>query len=352
MGVVMGVRLILRALSLAAVFVFSGLLLPAKSFAAQSYLAYVSNEESGSVSVIDGKTLKVISTIAVGKRPRGIRASPDGKLIYVALSGSPVARPKGDEKSLPPADKALDGIGIIDVAEGKLRQVFHSVSDPEQVAISPDGKKLYVASEDTGAAMVIDAQSGAVLAHVGVGGEPEGIRVSPDGQLVAVTSERDSTVAIVDSASYQVLGKIPVGERPRDVLFSPDSKRAYVSGEADASLTLIDVAAQSAVSKVNVEAAGARPMGLALSPEGSQLYLTTGRGGAVVKLDAKNLAPVITTKVGERPWGVALSPDGDVCFVANGLSNTVSVLRADKLETITTIPVGGRPWGIAMVAVP
>ena len=350
-GNVMGVRMILRALSLAAVCVFSGLLLPARLFAAQSYLAYVSNEEAGSVSAIDGKTLKVIGTIAVGNRPRGIRASPDGKLLYVALSGSPVTGPKVNERSLPPADKALDGIGIIDVAEGKLRHVFHSVSDPEQVAISPDGKKLYVANEDSGTASVIDAQSGAVLANVNVGGEPEGIRVSPDGKLLAVTSEAESTVAIVDAASYQVLGKIPVGERPRDILFSPDSKRAFVSGEGDASLTLIDVAARSAISKVKIEATGARPMGLALSPDASQLYLTTGRGGTVVKLDAKSLAPLIATKVGERPWGVALSPDGDLLFVANGLSNTVSVLRADKLEPIATIPVGGRPWGIAMVAV-
>ena len=61
------------------------------------YRVYVTNESSGDLSVIDGTTLEVIATIPLGKRPRGIHASPDGKTIYVALSGSPSAPPGVDE---------------------------------------------------------------------------------------------------------------------------------------------------------------------------------------------------------------------------------------------------------------
>ena len=61
--------------------------------AAQNYRVYVSNERSGDVTVISGKDHQVLSTIAVGKRPRGIQAIPDGKAVYVALSGTPIAAP-------------------------------------------------------------------------------------------------------------------------------------------------------------------------------------------------------------------------------------------------------------------
>src|SRR5271168_823484 len=102
--------------------------------AADTYHIFVSNEKSGNVTVISGGDFKVTATIPVGKRPRGIHASPDGKTIYVALSGTPVAAPpqldakgnpifqKGkddDDDDEAKADKSADGIGVVDVASGK-----------------------------------------------------------------------------------------------------------------------------------------------------------------------------------------------------------------------------------------
>ena len=74
------------------------------------------------MTVVNGDTLEVMTTLPVGKRPRGILASPDGRTIYVALSGSPAAPPGVDESTLPPPDKSADGIGVIDAAETKLVQ--------------------------------------------------------------------------------------------------------------------------------------------------------------------------------------------------------------------------------------
>ena len=135
---------------LAQIAIFSLLGASAGLSAAGPFRVFVSNEQDGTVTIIDGETLMPMGTIAVGTRPRGIRPSPDGKYLYVALSGSPMAGPNSDEKTLPPPDKAQDGIGIIDTSEGRLLRVLRGVSDPEQAAISPDGKTIYVASEDTG----------------------------------------------------------------------------------------------------------------------------------------------------------------------------------------------------------
>ncbi len=59
------------------------------STAAHAGRAYVSNEDGHTVTVIDTDKNEVISTIPVGKRPRGIQLSHDGKTLYVALSGLP-----------------------------------------------------------------------------------------------------------------------------------------------------------------------------------------------------------------------------------------------------------------------
>jgi len=125
---------------------------------------FVTNEQGGDISVVDVAAAKVIATIPVGKRPRGIRLSPDGSTLFVALSGSPAAGPGVDESKLPPPDKKADGIGVVSVREQKLIRVIRAGSDPEQTAISKDGTRLFVANEDAGELTVVSVEDGHVLA--------------------------------------------------------------------------------------------------------------------------------------------------------------------------------------------
>ena len=108
----------------------------------------------GTLTVIDGFTHKVLATVPLGKRPRGLKVSPDGKLLYVALSGSPIAGPGVDEQQAAAGRQGRRwhrGSGSDSL---KLLRVLRGVSDPEQLAVSADGKRLFVASEDTGRGIV------------------------------------------------------------------------------------------------------------------------------------------------------------------------------------------------------
>ena len=134
---------------------------------------YVTNEVSGDMTVIDAGTYNVIATVPLGKRPRGIHASPDGKTIYVALSGSPIGGPNVDESTLPPPDKSADGIGVFDVAQNKIVRVIKGGSDPENFDISKDGTQLYISNEDDAAVSVVDIASGTVVKSAKVGEQPE-----------------------------------------------------------------------------------------------------------------------------------------------------------------------------------
>src|SRR5580765_8607123 len=188
---------------------------------------YVTNEQSGDLSVIDVDSGMVVNTIKLGKRPRGIAASPDGTRLYVALSGSPSAGPGVDEKTLPPPDRSADGIGVVDIKARKLVKVMKSGTDPEQLAVSHDGTRVFVANEDAGQLTVIDTDSGNIVDTFKVGDEPEGVSVHPNGNLVYVTSEEDGAIYVVDVAAKKVVKPIPVGPRPRSIAFTPDGSRAY-----------------------------------------------------------------------------------------------------------------------------
>ena len=157
---------------------------------------YVTNETSGDLSIIDAGTRAVIATVPLGKRPRGIAVSPDRTMLYVALSGSPNAGPGVDEKTLPPPDRSADGIGVVDVRQQKLLRVLTSGTDPEQVALSRDGKFLFVANEDAAMASVIEVASGKIIETFKMGEEPEGVSVEPVRDRVWVTSEDEGAAYV------------------------------------------------------------------------------------------------------------------------------------------------------------
>ena len=311
---------------------------------------FATDEVGGVLTVIDVNTAKVIATIQVGKRPRGLVVSPDGSMLYVALSGTPIGGPGVDEDTLPPADKDADGIGVVSLRDLKLLRVIHGGSDPEQVAVSLDGKKLFVANEDVGEASAIDPENGQVLAMVKVGGEPEGVNLRPDGRVVYVTSEEDNTVTAIDVETLKPVATIPVGPRPRSTAFLPDSSRAYVPAENAGSITVIDAQTHRVLQTIKLPGDKlVRPMGTAVSADGQHLFATTGRGKHVVIVDTKTNQQIAAIEAGERPWGVAVSPDGKTVFTANGPSKDVSIIDVASRTVKAKVPAGERPWGIVYV---
>jgi len=311
---------------------------------------YVSNEADGTVSVIDTSAQRVIATIPVGKRPRGLHVSHDGHRLYVALSGSPRGGPGVDESTLPPADRSADGIGIIDLDKLALVKTIASGQDPESFDLVGD-HQLVVSNEETAEVSIVDLDKGAVIARVPVGREPEGVTTAPDG-LVYVTSETDSRVSVVDPKAAKVVANIDTGSRPRGIIFSRDGSRAFVSDEADATLTVIDAQKKTALDRITLPATGTgmppRPMGLALSPDGKQLYVTTGRAGSVAVLDAQSHAILrMILGVGARPWGIAVGANGTL-YTANGPSNDVSIIDPDTGHVLTRLHAGNLPWGVAI----
>ncbi|HVZ74558.1 MAG TPA: beta-propeller fold lactonase family protein [Polyangia bacterium] len=333
----------------------AGVVFAAPLPAVASPLLYVSLEEGGEVVAVDPAKAEVVARIPVGKRPRGIKVSPDGKHLYVALSGSPRAAPGADESKLPPADRAADGVGVVDLATHKLLRTLSSGQDPESFDVSKDGKTLYASNEETAEVTVLDLGSGKVKEKVAIGKEPEGVTIRPDGKAVYVTSEESNTVfAIATGKAPKVLASIKTGPRPRSVVFTADSKTAFVTNENGAQLTVIDAVKNEPAGTIKVEAVaktalGPRPMGSVLSPDGKWLYVSCGRGESVAIVDvATRKVARLLDGVGARPWGIGVSADGKTIYTANGPSNDVSIIDVESGKVTARVKVGGLPWGLVV----
>jgi YVTN family beta-propeller protein len=336
---------------------------PLSGQAGQNYQVYVSNEKSGDVTVINGSDHQVLGTIPVGKRPRGIHAGPDGKTVYVALSGTPIAAPpqldakgnpifqKGkddDDDDSAKADKSADAIGVVDVAKQKLTRKISAGSDPEEFSLSKDGTQLYVSNEDVKTASVINIATGKVEHIVSVGQEPEGVATAPDGKRFYVTCEAGGDVYAFDTAGYTTVGHFKVNVRPRSMDFLPGEGVGFIPSESAGELNVIDTVTLK-VLKVIALPAGSRPMSVKVATNGRKVYVSNGRAGTVSVLDSRTYELLSTIKVGVRPWGIALSPDGKFLYTANGPSDDVSVVDLEANREIARIKAGSSPWAVAVV---
>jgi YVTN family beta-propeller protein len=339
--------------------------IPTSALAAGGYQIFVSNERSGDLTVIDGSDFKVVGTIPVGKRPRGVHVSPDGKTVYVALSGTPIEGPPpldaqgnpilkknnksdDDDDDEAKADKSADGIGVVNVAQKKLTGRISAGSDPEEFVLSKDGSRIYVSNEDIKTATVINIASGKVEHIIPVGREPEGVGVTPDGKQFYVTCETGGEVFVIDTTAYQVVGHFTVPVRPRSVDFLSSGAIGFIPSESKSQLNIIDTTAPKVLKTIDLPA-GSRPMKVKVSVDDRRVYVSDGRAGTVSVLDTQTYGVLATIKVGTRPWGVALSPDGKYLFTANGPSNDVSVVDLATNTEISRVKAGEGPWGLVIV---
>jgi YVTN family beta-propeller protein len=323
---------------------------------AGSYHVYVTNERSNDITIIDSVTNDVVATVPTGKRPRGIHASPDGKTLYIALSGSPIAPPGVDESTLPPPDKAADGIGLFDIKERKLVKTIAGGSDPEEFSLSKDGSLLYSSNEDTGETSIIDLAAGSVIATLKVGptdSEPEGVTTSPDGKFVYVTAENEGMVFVIDTEARKVIKSIKVGARPRSVAFFPDGTKAYVTRENDGMITIIDAVKHAKTGEIQIgkptPPENIKPMKIILSPDSKTAYVSSGRGKMVFIIDTATDMVTGSIEAGQRPWGIDISPDGRYLYTANGPSNDVTVIDLNTKMVLKTIKAGQSPWGVLVL---
>jgi YVTN family beta-propeller protein len=295
---------------------------------ARAQRVLVTNEGSNTVSVIEGT--KVIATIPVGNRPRGLAITRDGTRAFVALGKD-------------------DAVAVIDVASCRVVDTVPVGSDPEQVAVSADGRTVYVSNEALDSATAVTVKGHASLFRVAVGKEPEGAVLDPSGTKVYITGESDSSVTVLDASTGKRVGFFHVAERPRFMAFAPRAAWALVSTENGGTVHVVDVRRDSVVSTIPIGDGTTKPTGIAISPDGRWAYVANGRAGQVTVLDMTARKVVSNIPVGERPWGVSLTPDGSTLYVASGRSNAVMVISTAKRAVIATIPVGERPYTAIVV---
>jgi len=162
---------------------------------------------------------------------------------------------------------------------------------------------------------------------------PQNLALRPDGKELYVTCESSHSVAVIDTLTNQKIAEIPVGRHPIDVAFGPDGARAYVTNWLDDSIAVIDVLNCKVVQTLPV---GDEPRGILTDRAGKYLYVCNTSSDSISVVQIPTMREIKRLATSRNPWSLALSPDGSRIFVSNNLSRLVP-FRTELLSEVTVI---------------
>jgi YVTN family beta-propeller protein len=213
------------------------------------------------------------------------------------------------------------------------------------VAQGPSGT-LLVANRTGGSISLFDLATGVEMARVPIGPAiPHEVAVSPDGRL-ALTGEYGPNdgpgrhLVVIDVAQGRSLGRIDLGpqSRPHSIVFMPDGRRAVSTMEQSDRVAVVDV--------VDRKVLGTFPTGgreghmVRLSPDAARAYVASrGAEGTLSVISLAGNAPPVVIPTGSGAEGLAVSPDGREVWVVNRLARSISVVDTVSLEVVATINV-------------
>ena len=216
---------------------------------------------------------------------------------------------------------------------------------PLSLALSPDGRELYVACEASNTVIVVDVAAGRVAVEISTGGQPTGVTLSPDGSRAYVTNRLDDSLAVVDTRDRRLLRTVPVGDEPHGVVAIPSGRLIYVLNTAADSVSVIDADTLQEIKRL---ATSRNPWSLALSPDGRQIAVTNTlsrfvsfRAASVSEVTIIDAEQAVVTRRVEIPGanlvkGIAWHPSGEFAFVTlNRTKNLVPMTRLLQGWTIT-----------------
>ena len=186
------------------------------------------------------------------------------------------------------------------------------------VAVSPDLSRAYTANIPAGTVTVVDLDARRKLTDLTVGGRPEGIAVSPDGRTLWVADldgarvQAFDTRAIDRSSAARPLAVVPTGNRPIRVAISPNGKWVVTSNFVDGTLTVIDATARKPVRTIPVSGQeSAAQVTILFSDDGRRLYVAETGRNQVAEIDFASGRVLRRLPAGAQGDGLALARTAD-----------------------------------------
>jgi DNA-binding beta-propeller fold protein YncE len=276
-------------------------------------------------------------------QPQVMAITPNGKTIYVA--------------------EGLNTVTPVSTVTNTAGKPIPVGQDPGQILFTPDGKTAYVLSKAqtpalTPIATATNTPGKAINVGAGTGGDS--MAITPDGKTVYVISfgepgknSSGPAYVIPISTATNTPGKpIRIGMyMPQSIVMSPDGKTAYVVGLTIGSQTQVTSVGTATNTPGRTITIDQTATALAITPDGKTLYLSDGgNSDGVIPFATATNTPGKLIKIPDAA-NMVITPDGSTAYVSSpgpirGLTGTCTGAgEVTPVSTATNVP--GPPIRVA-----
>ncbi|MEP6907512.1 MAG: beta-propeller fold lactonase family protein [Pseudoxanthomonas sp.] len=269
--------------------------------------ALVSNygqETSGNtLSVLDIATGKPTRSINLGEHgaPHGLRLLPGDRAALVTTEGSA-------------------SVVVVDLAKGGVERVIDvGTGTGHMLALSADARFAYVTKVNAGTLSRIDLVQGVKTHERAAGKGTEGVAVSPDGKEVWVTNRQDDTVTVHDPATLALRRRMSSKGFPIRVVFTADGRHALVTNARAANLAVFDTRSKLHIATVELAepnvtynqtmlGSAALPIGVVVDPSRPRAYVAISGGDRIAVVDTTSWKVINYWAAGREPDALGIVP--------------------------------------------
>lgn len=189
-------------------------------------LAFITNSDSDTMSIVHTDKMKLISQIGVGSMPQGIDFDPISKSLAIANVNS-------------------NDIMIIDADNLTVKYVIKIDQNPFHVKYSADGQNLYIScstpqSCDAGDLIIVDTSGYTVSSQIRLKGMPGQLYNTKDGNYILVASIGKGGLEIIDLNQKVTFRRVSTNGMTHGMAMDPEEKYVYVTNPDDNSITVVD----------------------------------------------------------------------------------------------------------------
>lgn len=302
--------------------------------------AYVTNGDSGTVTVLDVVNVRVDREIAVGQDPVAVAASPTRNEVYVVNSGAPGAQ---------------GSLSVINAENNTVVATIPLRRQPVAIDLDAGGALAYVADSGSNSVSVVDLQARREIAQIPAGQEPVALRLSPDGKTLVVADRRGNSVTLIDPAARTVRATFTGCPGASDAVVLPDSSKAFIACSGGHQIMAIALAHPAANPPLpdRLEAlldVGHGPVQLALKPDGGELFAVNSLSGSISEMVTSTDDVGGAYLMGEDPIRGLVSRDNSMLYVSDFQSQYVTPYAIDDGRRLPSIHVGDGPSALAFSA--
>jgi len=252
---------------------------------------WVNNDRGNTLTPIDPRTGRAGKPVDVHD-PYNLYFTPNGKyaIVMASLDRELVFRDAHTMKRVKTVPVSCYGVNHAD--------------------FSLDGRYFIVSCEFSGELLKVDTEQMKVIGQQRLpfhGSMPQDVKVSPDGKRFYIADMMADGVWILDGDTFAQPFLLPTGKGAHGLYISRDSREMYISNRGEGSISVFDFARNKVTKKWHLPNGGSPDMG-GVSADGKVLWLSGRYDSEVYAIDTRTGAQVARIKVGSGPHGLAVYP--------------------------------------------